>query len=93
MCVSVCHPPPPCSKGRLPLVSSLDHTEGSYKFKPGKGIINFCKESPNFRDMLYCLLHGRPLALIGRSSDEQCVPIAILVYPSILLEVSSILPR
>ena len=59
------------SKGKLPLISSVDQVEGPYKFKPGKGIITFCRDHPNFGHLLYCLLHGRPLIILGKPSDKE----------------------
>lgn len=58
---------------RLPLMSTVDHIEGQFKFKPGKGIINFCKNTPVVTDMLYCLLQGRPLVLLGKPTDENVI--------------------
>ena len=59
------------SKGKLPLVSSVDQVEGPYKFKPGKGIANFCRDHPMFSQLLYCLLHGRPLIILGKPADKE----------------------
>jgi hypothetical protein len=59
------------SKGKLPLISSVDQAEGPYKFKPGKGIVNFCRDHPMFSHLLYCLLHGRPLIILGKSTDKE----------------------
>lgn len=58
-------------KTSLPLVSTLDHIESSLPFKPGKGILNFCKDTPVVKDLFYCLLHGRPLVLLGKQADEK----------------------
>jgi hypothetical protein len=49
----------------------VDHVEDQSKFKPGKGIINFCKNTPIVMDLLYCLLHGRPLVLLGKATEEK----------------------
>lgn len=58
-------------KSKIPFISSIDQIEGDYRFKPGRGILNFCKDNPNVRDLLYCLLHGRPLIIMGK--DENLI--------------------
>ena len=54
-------------------MSTVDHVEGQSKFKPGKGIANFCKNTPIVTDLLYCILQGRPLVLLGKKEEEKSV--------------------
>lgn len=67
----LCCPVSMYRKTTLPLVSTIDHIESHYNFKPGKGIVNFCRDTPVVKDLFYCLLQGRPLVLLGRPSDEK----------------------
>lgn len=62
---------PSLSSSPLPLLCSVDQIEGDYKYKPGRGILQFCKDHTCTRDLLYCLLHGRPLAIVGYPSQEK----------------------
>ncbi|XP_064404897.1 uncharacterized protein LOC135350111 isoform X2 [Halichondria panicea] len=60
-------------KGRLPLVSSVDLVECEYKFKPGRGVFGLWKDNPSLKDLIYCLLHGRPLVIVGKQNDESTI--------------------
>jgi hypothetical protein len=57
----------------LPVMGSVDQIEGDYRFKPGRGFLQFCKDHMAARDLLYCLLHGRPLVVIGDPSQENLI--------------------
>lgn len=49
----------------------MDQVEGDYRFKPGRGLAKFCRDHMCTRDLLYCLLQGRPLVVIGEPSQEK----------------------
>ncbi|CAI8021568.1 hypothetical protein GBAR_LOCUS12775 [Geodia barretti] len=57
----------------LPFLPSLDHVEGEYRFKPGRGLAKFCRDHMCTRDLLYCLLQGRTLVIIGDPSQENLI--------------------
>jgi hypothetical protein len=57
----------------LPFLPSLDQVEGDYRFKPGRGLAKFCKDHMCTRDLLYCLLQGRTLVIIGDPSQENLI--------------------
>ncbi len=82
--VSILHPPHSNSKGRLPLVSSVDLVECEYKFKPGRGVFGLWKDNPSLKDLIYCLLHGRPLVIVGKQNDERYVSVETLVGECVL---------
>ena len=59
------------SGSSLPFLPSMDQVEGDYRFKPGRGLAKFCRDHMCTRDLLYCLLQGRPLVVIGEPSQEK----------------------
>ena len=69
----------PCSSSSpLPLFSCLDLSESEFRYKPGRGVLHFCREHTASRDLLYCLLHGRPLAIVGDSTQDMYVCLSCL---------------
>ena len=61
------------------MLCSVDQVEGEYRFKPGRGFLQFCKDHMATRDILYCLLHGRTFVIIGEPSQEKCVCVCVCV--------------
>ena len=59
----------------LPFISSVDHIEKEkgYSFKPGRGVCTLYSSCPMMGSFLYCLLHGRPLVIIGTPKDEKLI--------------------
>ena len=57
--------------GGLPFISSVDLVESSSPFKPGKELVTLFKDVPELRDILYCILIGRPFAIIANQRDEK----------------------
>ena len=64
-------PSPLHSVSPLPFLCSVDQAEENLGFKPGRGFLSFCKDHTATRDLLYCLLHGRPLVIIGEPSQKK----------------------
>ena len=31
------------------------------------------KDNPSLKDLIYCLLHGRPLVIVGKQHDERYI--------------------
>eukprot|EP00731_Ephydatia_muelleri_P031961 Em0023g468a len=59
----------------LPFISSVDRIEKekSYLFKPGRGVCSLYSSCPMMGSLLYCLLHGRPLVIIGTPKDDKLI--------------------
>ncbi|XP_011403650.1 PREDICTED: Smith-Magenis syndrome chromosomal region candidate gene 8 protein-like [Amphimedon queenslandica] len=56
-----------------PFISSVHLIESSSPHKPGKELVSLFKDVPELRDILYCLLIGRPFAIIASQRDEKLV--------------------
>ena len=62
-----------CSSKGYPLISSVDLIERVSSYKPGKEILSLLKDLPELGDILYSILIGRPLIIIGDPHDEKLV--------------------